>query len=376
MISHLHTQPFGRIVAWFAKLLLIIPILLAVCAYAAAFDGKVLNYQEKQIYHSPDTPGFTCWVEVWQMPNQGPIQCTFTQKTGPMDNPVTSMPVLQSNDKGQTWNRVAGDVPVGASHGMVVLSDGTIVRPVWNGDPNGAGYTQRSTDGGRTWDAPVHFVSSSQHRAWPTLIKPLSDGRLVLMAGIWLRDGTNEPGEKIQKTMFVSADRGKTWGSPIELMPLSVGNCEESDFAELPNGNLLWIHRTSHAKPDGSYSHSDRMQSITRKVGDTFVADPSSVLPWPHSGFPCVLMTHEGIILDLCNTGSHWSADNGATWHNLTALGETLATHYYPRALQTTDGTIVIISHVGGDDVYGAVDQSIYQQTFRISAAVPKPAKD
>ena len=204
---------------------------------------------------------------------------------------------------------------------------------------------------------------------------PLSLSRSVTAAwflwpAFWLRDGTNNPGEKIQKTMFVSADQGKTWGSPITLMPLSVGNCEESDFAELPNGNLMWIHRASHAKPDGSYTHSDRMQSITRKVGDTFVADPSITLPWPHSGFPCELMTREGIILDLCNTGSHWSSDNGATWHGLTADGQALATYYYPRALQTADGTIVVISHVGGDDVYGAVDQSIYQQTFRLNTVV------
>ena len=154
MNSNPRAQPLWRIVARLAGSFPIIQALFGACAYAdVAFDGKVLTYQGRLIYHSPDTPGYTCWVELWQTPNHGPIQCAFLQKTGPTNNPVTSIPVLQSNNDGQTWNRVAGDVPTDACHGMAVLSDGTIVRPKWNGDPNGAGYTQRSTDGGRTWRA-------------------------------------------------------------------------------------------------------------------------------------------------------------------------------------------------------------------------------
>ena len=54
-------------------------------AYAGvAFDGQVLNYQSKQIYHSPW--GYTSWVGLWQMPN-GAIQCDFTQVTGPTNAP-------------------------------------------------------------------------------------------------------------------------------------------------------------------------------------------------------------------------------------------------------------------------------------------------
>jgi hypothetical protein len=86
-------------------------------------------------------------------------------------------------------------------------------------------------------------------------------------------------------------------------------------------------------------------------------------------------MTREGIILDLCTTGSHWSADNGSTWHDLLVDGRPLATYYYPKALQTTDGTIVVLGHTGSDDPYGSVDQSIVQQTFRLSpASVPEPS--
>jgi hypothetical protein len=34
---------------------------------------------------------------------------------------------------------------------------------------------------------------------------------------------------------------------------------------------------------------------------------------------------------------------------------------------QLQDGRTLIVGHVGGDDVYGKVDQSIIQQTFRLS---------
>ena len=42
---------------------------------------------------------------------------------------------------------------------------------------------------------------------------------------------------------------------------------------------------------------------------------------------------------------------------------------YYPRSVQTNDGLIVVVGHVGGDDAYGKVDQSIVMDSFRLVAA-------
>lgn len=333
---------------------------------AAVFNGQVLQFEEREIYHSPETPGYTSWVGLWQLPD-GDIQSNFSQIAGG----VSSAPVIESTDGAKTWSLAPDYVPSGTCRGMAVLDDGTMVRPRWNSDLNGIGYVDRSTDGGRTWSDPIYFLPAEQYRAWPTLIKPLSDGRLVLMSGIWERDPTAEwPNPNIVKTMFLSSDGGQTWGNPITLMTIEEGACEESDFVELPNGDLMWIHRAEQFSPDGAYETSylgaTRMQSISQKSGDTFVSLPPQTLPWPHSGFPCTLMTQEGIILDLCTTGSHWSDDNGATWHNLLLGGGTLQTHYYPRALQTADGKIVVVAHRGGDDIPGTVDQAIILQTFRL----------
>ena len=110
--------------------------------------------------------------------------------------------------------------------------------------------------------------------------------------------------------------------------------------------------------------YSDRMQSIVRKRGDGWQPGPATPAPFPHSGFPCVMLSREGIILHLATDGVYWTADVGKTWARLTISG----TGYYPRAVQLPDDTIVCIGHVGGDDVYGTVDQSIIQQTFRLKA--------
>jgi hypothetical protein len=347
---------------------------------AVPVQVEVLEYTERIIYHSPETPGYTSWVGLWQLPD-GRLQCSFNQLTGPRDQPVASVPILQSTDGGETWAQVLEGAQVGGGRGMAVLKDGTLVRGHWAGDPSDAGWTERSTDGGKTWGPRCDFVSPREYRAWPSVIRVLSGGRLVLMAGVWKRGEGELPNPRMTKLMFVSADEGRSWGPPLELMPTAQGVCEESDCCELPSGDLFWIHRVEHFPADAAEvppgvarmgepfptGYSDRMQSVVYKWRDGWKAGPATPAPFAHSGYPEVLLTAEDLVLHLATDGIYWSDDVGGTWTRLPIAGSS----YYPRALQLADGKIICLGHVGSDDVYGTVDQAIRQQTFRLKVTRP-----
>jgi len=368
------------------------------CKTNADLKIEAYDYKSQTIYHSPETPGYTSWVGFWQMPD-GTLYCDFRQVTGPKDKTVSTCPLLESKDKGETWKVVAQRQGEGtgsggifqmsqnSGRGMAVLSDWPMIRPVWpSADMNTTGYVVRSTDKGKTWSDPIYFLPASEYRCWPTLIKPLRDGRLVLYAGCWKRSigkptDMNYPINNMDKVMFVSEDKGKSWSKPIALIPPGEGECEESDFAELDNGDLFWIHRSEHypgkevpipaggarmgPTPPASYGWSDRQQGIVKKSGKTFIAGPVSPAPFPHSGYPLVIGTQENLILHCATDGIYWTSDVGKAWTKLDIPG----TGYYPKGFQLKDGKIIIIGHIGADDAYGTVDQSIFEQSFRLRMA-------
>jgi hypothetical protein len=381
-----------RVVVCLASLVAV----LTACTHALAVQGQqpgirveVVEVEQRTLYHSPEIPGYTAWVGLWQLPNRT-IQCDFEEITKRHGKELRSPLVFETRDGAKTWTHVPGDVPRGVCRGMAVLPDGTMVRPVQSpyclagGAPDQGGYIQRSTDGGRTWCKPIFVLPPQEYCVWATLIRPLRDGRLVLMAGCAKRTDRETMLKYMVKTMFISADQGQTWGAPIVLMPAEDGVCEESDFCELSNGNLLWIHRaevfTGKAAPPpplavalpgsehsrNGFVYYDRLKSIARKTSNGFAPDRPSRAGIPHSGFPCVLPTREGVILHLATDASHWSADMGTTWCKLLVDGRPLATQYYPKALQMTDGRILCVSHIGTDNGYGARDMAIVQQTFRL----------
>jgi len=51
-----------------------------------------------------------------------------------------------------------------------------------------------------------------------------------------------------------------------------------------------------------------------------------------------------------------------ASWTKLDLPGSP----YYPRATQLRDGRILVIGHIGGDDEYGKVNQTIFGRVFRL----------
>jgi hypothetical protein len=359
-------------------------LLIASSLRAAVPVVQVTEYRKRVIYHSPQIPGYTSWCTLWRDEPSGDLHVAFEQVTGPVKNVagrknVTA--ILTSTDEARTWKltrEVAarptkpsadGDIyaaPVSTAfcgHGLVSLPDRTLVTGLWGVGKGDTGFVQRSTDGGESWSGPIYLADSAKYLTWPTVIHRLRDGRLILMAGVveLQKDRSPRSGDMV-KGMFESRDEGKTWSKPIWIMPKKDGVCEESDFVELDSGDLLFIHRTEHYDAAGKYIDSVRTQSIVKRVGDGWEPGVVTAVPMPHSGFPELLKTREGIILHVGTDGIWFTPADLSTWTRLPIEGA----GYYPRAMQLKDGRILVVGHVGSDDVYGKVDQAIVEQTFRL----------
>ncbi len=66
------------------RLLLATYLLSAFAGTGRADEFSAVEYQRQTIYHSPQKPGYTCWVGAWIMPD-GDLMTCFTQATGPVE---------------------------------------------------------------------------------------------------------------------------------------------------------------------------------------------------------------------------------------------------------------------------------------------------
>lgn len=362
----------------------------------AAGQYAAIEHQRRVIYRSPQAPGFTSWVGAWTMPDDSIMVC-FTQATGPiegrplapeevqrqLDWPPPGQPLydmtglelrnvhLRSTDSGLSWEKVSADAFTSNMNGVtgepeVALADGTIIRGVngfqlpYNPEARKTGYLQRSHDGTLTWGKPEMLLDPDKFITWPRRIRVLRDGRLIILLGVaHVPAGTitrNKFSEMVEPMLILSSDQGRTWTGPIAAVQSDqwVGWTEEFDAAELANGDLLCVFR--RARDD------HRWQGVLKKSEDTWRAGKVSPSVLPRSGQPELLVTREGPILHIATSGIHWTIDAGKTWNLL----KVPASNYYPRSVQAANGRIFVFGHVGGDDPYGKVDQSIVMDSFRL----------
>ncbi len=363
-------------------------VALAMNAARVGAAASATEFAQTAIYHSPQAPGYTAWCTLWRA-RDGQLRVAFQQITGPVDDwkkrrNVTV--ILGSDDEAKSWKKLRevpartnapsdGDKVYAApgsaafcGHGLTELPDGRLVTGLWATGREKSGYIQRSTDDGANWSAPIYFVDPNEYKAYPNQIRRLQDGRLMLVAGC-VRQADAKTSRWLLKQFFESRDGGKTW-SHVWTMPAETGLCEESDVVELDSGDLLFVHRAEHYKGQ-NYLGSDRLQNVFVRNGDKWDVQPVEKAPFPHSGFPELLKTRDGTILHIGTDGVWRSADGGKHWSKLEVPGSP----YYPRATQLNDGRILVVGHVGADDEYGKVDQSIVQQTFRLAPVNDKPAQ-
>jgi hypothetical protein len=357
---------------------------------------EAVAHQHRMIYHSPQTPGFTSWAQIWCMRDGTPV-VTFTQATGPVQGrkPASAdilnrMPeaqrtrpgydmtglklenvYLHSVDGGKTWKKIGSEPFTSCMNGMfgsaLQLPDGAILRCVWGHGLSGqdstyfdvlpAGFLQRSTDRMKSWSKPDYFSQDpnlQKLQTYPKRLRRLRDGRILMTGGAcpyepnqWKWD---EQGPKMRPCLWVSKDpTGASWHGPLYVAPSST---EEWDAAELDNGDLLGVFRTIDTR---------RRQAILVQDGESWKPGAFQKTPFPNSGQPELLATREGPVLHIADNGVWATSDRGAMWTKLSVPGSA----YYPSAVQLKNGAILVVSHVGNDDPYGK-DQSIVLDVFRL----------
>jgi hypothetical protein len=360
-----------------------------------------VGFTRKTIYHSPQKPGYTCWVGAWMMPDKS-VMIGFTQATGPVKG-RSQAPAelwkklgmsdrgwdftglnrtqiyLRSTDEGLHWTKTA-ETPFGgvgasafAGGATIGLEDGTILRRVngWDlmGEPNipYTAFLQKSSDLGQTWSKPQVLLDPHQFLYQLSRIRRLRDGRLLATGQYWPAPAgvSHQELDKLrpQLLLMTSGDGGKSWDRR-EVLGKEHSDVvwDEWDCAELDKGDLLCIFRRGDPT---NLHHEIRWQGILKKNDQSWSLFNFEKSILPHSGHPELLATREGIILYFATTGVEWTSDRGKNWHHLEAPGfPGYKTRYYPRSLQLDDGTILVFGHNGWDNRYGEFDQSIDMDRF------------
>jgi len=371
---------------------------------------QVRGFRRSFIYHSPQVPGYTCWCGLWNMPDGG-VMLSFTQATGPFAGREKAPPEvrhalswpppahsdaydmtgldlrhvhLRSGDFGETWHSVASQPFRSCMNGVYgeaeeSLPDGTILRAAWGpylpyDEVPRTGYVERSTDGARTWSAPQIICRDSAYKFWPRRIRMLRDGRVVAGGGLILNDAEHATRSSWSRGMgqalFISSDGGRYWEGPIATATSADAaefTGEEFDFVELTNGDLLLVIRCeTRAAFDTRDRGQERRQTRLVKTGETWKPTKVRSAPFPHSGHPELLRLNNGTILHVATSGFSATTDEGGTWRDLDLPSGLIeqewnwpGAYYYPKAVQMRNGEILAVGHVGWDDPYGRVDQSI-----------------
>jgi len=378
---------------------------------ATAEDAYVArDFSRNDIYHSPQTPGYTSWVGAWTMPDES-LMISFTQATGPLEGrpslsdelrarwnwPPPGKPgydftgldlhniYMRSPDAGNTWEQTGAELfhtPGGQmSQGgpQIALPDGTILRAVFgyhlplNPDVPQTGFLQRSTDGGRSWGERQVLLDAHECTYRITRLRWLRDGRMVALGGIASVESLSTTNDTLSALwrpfLMVSDDQGESWSPPLEIAPAKERekwSGEEWDMAELDNSDLVAVFR--RLDPEDREKQG-RWQGLLRKQSDSWTVERLRRSELPHSGHPELLATREGPILHIATTGTHWTEDAGETWHELKIEGKApYRSNYYPHGFQTADGIIYVFAHTGGHDPYGK-DQRVVMDKFRLSTS-------
>ena len=335
------------------------------------------GFKEHRVYESAREPGYTSWVSFFPGWNrEWYITCEEVYEP---EKPLTQaspefwfsqvLPIgfdksqyqmevvmLKSGGSLRDWN-VISRMPIRSMHTAGTYGpnartrDGRFLRfvhpnesldPDWKSNE----VLLESKDEGKTWRKMPPFmdarVCSRPHR-----MHTLRDGTLVLACPISPRygPGTSRPlriafdldaTNEYQMTLFFSFDQGRTWQGPTPVLPGQ--NVTETDFVELPGGDLLVFCMAFYGRPGTQRIYRDGK----RFTPGLFKRVVSGTVP------ETVCITEDGILVGCVRNAQYvWSDDMGRTWHGLEGARAAL---YQPMIQYLGQGRIGCVGHFGGDD--------------------------
>lgn len=271
--------------------------------------------------------------------------------------------------------------------------DGRILGfDVPRGNESGAGWAhcicvRESTDGGRTWRDLRRLLDGCAPYLWR--VRRLRNGEIVVLASLY---GTPwGPGEarptrntmlpdesyirKIQPFFLTTRD-GCAFSEPHYILP-GIG-AHEFDFAELPDGRLLFVAGDVQGTPTGRQfvtpSPDGWIHGAMLTVRAGAPADPREN---PQGGYVPETLVWDDRLAALVgyrrNKGYAVSNDHGENWRLLEPPAG-YSHLYQPYLLKLPDGRLALYGHVGGDNAFGEVDMRIDVQALRPACRLPAVA--
>lgn len=358
---------------------------------------EAVDVESREVYRSARKPAYTSWVSLFPgLAGEWYLSCEEVSKSDPpeprssldhwyrmglpdgYDKSALRMEVvlLESHDRCSTWN-VISRWPCRFQHSAgsfaaAKTSDGRFLRGVWScygldGTAHPGEIFYESRDGGASWQK-LPALLDDRFVCYPHRMKQLRDGTIVLAVpyhAAWGRDADLplrtsmrlEAQNEMQMGIYTSSDEGRNWHGPTIIFPGHV--VSETDFVELPLGDLLFFNNSIFAQPG-------RQTVFRTKQG--FV--PGPMLRCDGQQVPeTVVLTREGILVGAMRNGSYsWSDDEGETWYKLAGAP---SCGYQPMIRQMDDGRIICAWHRGADDAFDQADQFVGLHVFRLKVNRP-----
>jgi len=310
----------------------------------------------------------------------GELMCVFSGDRDEHVCPFGKVQLVRSSDGGETWSapvNICNTILDDRDAGIVQLQDGSLLmawftsihyrhqirdrsklapgsmRFYWwlhdeklqpaDVEAQLGAFTRRSTDFGRTWDAPVRTPCSAPHG--PIQLK---DGRLLYLGKSGDADHKNL-GEKIGKVVAAeSSDGGRFWKVigevPFDAKVNILRECHEPHCVETLDGRLVVQIRYEAKEGRGS------LQSESSDGGRTWTLAKAVVI----DGYPPHLIRlQDGKLLTVygrrwrdCGEFGCLSDDQGRTWdvkNEIRIAGHWNGDLGYPASVQLPGGDILTI---------------------------------